>query len=127
MSKFEDFSFHWSSLRNCYEKGQRSKKKDSSTGPMEGLLSPISVSNTSSTSSDVSAQEVTQSENNEENKEDVEEIDTSNSEQTPNHNNGTASLMEILGKAGFPNGIPGLPGKHFISNIKSLNNLKFQH
>jgi len=127
VSKFEDFSFHWSSLRNCYEKGQRSKKKDSSTGPMEGLLSPISVSNTSSTSSDVSAQEVTQSENNEENKEDVEEIDTSNSEQTPNHNNGTASLMEILGKAGFPNGIPGLPGKHFISNIKSLNNLKFQH
>jgi len=94
---------------------------------MEGLLSPISVSNTSSTSSDVSAQEVTQSENNEENKEDVEEIDTSNSEQTPNHNNGTASLMEILGKAGFPNGIPGLPGKYFISNIKSLNNLKFQH
>ena len=90
---------------------------------MEGLLSPVSVSNTNSTSSDVSAQEVSQSENNEENKEDVEEIDTSNSEQNTNQNNGAASLMEILGKAGFPNGIPGLPGTIKNSYFKSINNL----
>ena len=90
---------------------------------MEELLSPISVSNTNSTSSDVSAQEVTHSENNEENKEDVEEIDTSNTEQNTNHNNGAASLMDILGKAGFPNGIPGLSGKSFLYDFKSIINL----
>ena len=76
---------------------------------MEELLSPNSISKDSnSTSSDVSAQECSADNNEEKIKtDDTIEIDTNNSNE---NSNGAASLMEIFGKAGFPNGIPGLPG-----------------
>ncbi|CAG5085676.1 Oidioi.mRNA.OKI2018_I69.PAR.g10962.t2.cds [Oikopleura dioica] len=118
VSKFEDFRFHWSSLRNCYENGQRIKKKDSSTDPMEELLSPNSISKDSnSTSSDVSAQECSADNNEEKIKsDDTIEIDTNN---TNENSNGAASLMEIFGKAGFPNGIPGLPVQALNGQIQN--------